>query len=331
MPELPEVESARQVLLHALDREIVAVDDTDHVGVPPARPGRDRRGAGRRQADRGPPAGEVDVVRDARSHRGARSAPRHPPRHGWADRRRRGRSRRGGWDRFALEFADGGRLALRDKRRLGRAVIEPDFSHVGPDAAEVGRGRLPRPGRPRHGAAEGAAARPGRDRRGRQPARRRDAVAGPPEPAASGRRAVGRRARPAAASAAGRHARRRSATAASTPGASCRRAEQRWIVPALQDPARARHGRRAHHVLVPHVPAGLAEPDRKGRRDHCRPDHQTSPSRQSQVELAATGRAARRPPAARRSPPSSSGVAPQPAGRQRRQACRPTAASRGPA
>jgi formamidopyrimidine-DNA glycosylase len=44
-----------------------------------------------------------------------------------------------GWDRFALEFAGGGRMALRDKRRLGRAVIEPDFSHVGPDAAEVGR------------------------------------------------------------------------------------------------------------------------------------------------------------------------------------------------
>jgi formamidopyrimidine-DNA glycosylase len=43
------------------------------------------------------------------------------------------------WDRFVLEFADGGRLALRDKRRLGRAVIEPDFSHVGPDAAEVSR------------------------------------------------------------------------------------------------------------------------------------------------------------------------------------------------
>ena len=43
------------------------------------------------------------------------------------------------WDRFVLEFADGGRLALRDKRRLGRAVIEPDFSHVGPDAAEVAR------------------------------------------------------------------------------------------------------------------------------------------------------------------------------------------------
>ena len=44
-----------------------------------------------------------------------------------------------GWDRFVLEFADGGRMALRDKRRLGRAVIEPDFDHVGPDAAEVSR------------------------------------------------------------------------------------------------------------------------------------------------------------------------------------------------
>jgi formamidopyrimidine-DNA glycosylase len=44
-----------------------------------------------------------------------------------------------GWDRFAIDFAGGGRMALRDKRRLGRAVLAPDFSHVGPDAAEVGR------------------------------------------------------------------------------------------------------------------------------------------------------------------------------------------------
>ena len=29
------------------------------------------------------------------------------------------------WDRFVLEFADGGRLALHDQRRLGRAVIDP--------------------------------------------------------------------------------------------------------------------------------------------------------------------------------------------------------------
>jgi formamidopyrimidine-DNA glycosylase len=43
------------------------------------------------------------------------------------------------WDRFALEFEDGGRLILRDKRRLGRAVLDPDLSHLGPDAAEVSR------------------------------------------------------------------------------------------------------------------------------------------------------------------------------------------------
>ena len=43
------------------------------------------------------------------------------------------------WDRFAIEFEDGGRLVLRDKRRLGRALLNPDFSHVGPDAAKVGR------------------------------------------------------------------------------------------------------------------------------------------------------------------------------------------------
>ena len=43
------------------------------------------------------------------------------------------------WDRFSVEFDDGGRLVLRDKRRLGRAVLNPDYSHVGPDAALVSR------------------------------------------------------------------------------------------------------------------------------------------------------------------------------------------------
>ena len=56
------------------------------------------------------------------------------------------------WDRFVLEFEGGGRLALRDRRRLGRAVVMPDFSHWDPmprrsRAAEfrkrIGRGRAP--------------------------------------------------------------------------------------------------------------------------------------------------------------------------------------------
>jgi formamidopyrimidine-DNA glycosylase len=44
-----------------------------------------------------------------------------------------------GWDRFRVEFEDGGSLALRDKRRLGRARLEPDLEAVGPDAADISR------------------------------------------------------------------------------------------------------------------------------------------------------------------------------------------------
>jgi len=43
------------------------------------------------------------------------------------------------WDRFRLDFEDGGHLVLRDKRRLGRVRLEPDLGGVGPDAAELGR------------------------------------------------------------------------------------------------------------------------------------------------------------------------------------------------
>ena len=43
------------------------------------------------------------------------------------------------WDRFSLSFEDGGSLALRDRRRLGRAVLEPEVARLGPDAAEVSR------------------------------------------------------------------------------------------------------------------------------------------------------------------------------------------------
>ena len=39
------------------------------------------------------------------------------------------------WDRFTVHFADGGALILRDKRRLGRAVLDPVIDHLGPDAA----------------------------------------------------------------------------------------------------------------------------------------------------------------------------------------------------
>jgi formamidopyrimidine-DNA glycosylase len=133
MPELPEAERARRQLELVVGREIVAVDDSDTYVCRPHAPG--EMGAalvGHRLTDthrRGKFLwAETDGGPQLGLHLGMAGsltvdeapAPRH-------------------WDRFAIEFAGGGRLALRDKRRLGRAVLEPDFSHVGPDAAEVGR------------------------------------------------------------------------------------------------------------------------------------------------------------------------------------------------
>src|SRR3954471_15707029 len=134
MPELPEAERARQQIERVLGREIVAVDDRDTYVCRPHAPGEIAAAlTGRRlvsahrrgkflwaETDGDGPelglhlgmAGRIVVDED--------EAPRR-------------------WDRFVLEFADGGRMALRDKRRLGRAVVAPDFSHIGPDAAEVGR------------------------------------------------------------------------------------------------------------------------------------------------------------------------------------------------
>ena len=132
MPELPEVERARQTLESALERRITGVDDSDTYVCRPHLPGEiaaaltghtlaiaHRRGKFMwLETDDGPAlglhlgmAGRIVVDPEDSSR----------------------------WDRFALEFEDGGRLVLRDKRRLGRAVLNPNFSHVGTDAAEVGR------------------------------------------------------------------------------------------------------------------------------------------------------------------------------------------------
>jgi formamidopyrimidine-DNA glycosylase len=132
MPELPEAERARQTLESALGRTIVAVDDTDSYVCRPHAPGEIAAAlvghtlatAHRRgkflwlETEDGPTLG---------LHLGMSGRILVDP----DDSTR--------WDRFALEFADGGRLVLRDKRRLGRAVINPDFSHVGLDAATVSR------------------------------------------------------------------------------------------------------------------------------------------------------------------------------------------------
>lgn len=38
------------------------------------------------------------------------------------------------WDRFALTLSDGGRLVIRDPRRLGGVELDPDVRRLGPDA-----------------------------------------------------------------------------------------------------------------------------------------------------------------------------------------------------
>ena len=46
------------------------------------------------------------------------------------------------YDRFGIAFDDGGRLAMRDPRRLGGVQLDPDLDRLGPDALTVTRGEL---------------------------------------------------------------------------------------------------------------------------------------------------------------------------------------------
>jgi formamidopyrimidine-DNA glycosylase len=48
------------------------------------------------------------------------------------------------WDRFAVRFEDGGGLRVRDPRRLGGVLLDPDVAAMGPDAATVTLGQLRR-------------------------------------------------------------------------------------------------------------------------------------------------------------------------------------------
>lgn len=41
------------------------------------------------------------------------------------------------WDRFALRFADGGDLVMRDPRRLGGVELDPDETRLGPDVLRL--------------------------------------------------------------------------------------------------------------------------------------------------------------------------------------------------
>ena len=133
MPELPEAERARRQLEQVVGREIVAVDDSDTYVCRPHQPGEIASALVGHEFVSAHRRGKFLWLETADGpilglHLGmagsiALEAPQDRPR----------------WDRFTVEFEDGTRFALRDRRRLGRAVLQPDFSHVGPDAADVGR------------------------------------------------------------------------------------------------------------------------------------------------------------------------------------------------
>jgi formamidopyrimidine-DNA glycosylase len=155
MPELPEVETARRLIADlALDRRIVGVDDADTFVCRPHSPGELRdaltgrvlTAAHRRGKAMWCETSGVDGSSgsgpDLGIHLGMSGRIVVTAQDGWVAEGgdppgRDAQPRKAEWDRFTLEFADGGRLALFDKRRLGRIQLNPDIGALGPDAGEV--------------------------------------------------------------------------------------------------------------------------------------------------------------------------------------------------
>jgi formamidopyrimidine-DNA glycosylase len=168
VPELPEVENARQVVEKALDRTISGVDDTDEYVCRPHHPGEiDQALKGGRlvaahrrgktmwcdtvtaDGDEGPhlgihlgmggrifvtgPTGDAgSLYAGGDPHVGG--MPKKPGER--PDKQPRENPQ---WDRVTITFDDGGALRLFDKRRLGRVHLEPAVEALGPDAAEITR------------------------------------------------------------------------------------------------------------------------------------------------------------------------------------------------
>jgi len=159
VPELPEVENARQVIERALHRRIVEVDDQDSYVCrphPPEEIAAALRGGLLTAAHR---RGK-SLWCDTETASGA-AGPRLGIHLGMGGRiyvssptggKASGEGYSGGdpfllsgpddkpeWTRFRMAFADGGELRLFDKRRLGRVRLEPNIDALGPDAEHITR------------------------------------------------------------------------------------------------------------------------------------------------------------------------------------------------
>jgi formamidopyrimidine-DNA glycosylase len=139
MPELPEVEAARRLIAErALSRRIAGVDDTDTFVVRPHSSGELSQALSGRMLTSAHRRGKLLWCEtsgdgpDLGIHLGMTGRIIVTPPGG-----RAAGLPKAGWNRFALDFADGGRLVLSDPRRLGRIRLNPDVEALGPDAAEV--------------------------------------------------------------------------------------------------------------------------------------------------------------------------------------------------
>ena len=154
MPELPEVETARRLIADlGLGRRIADVDDADTFVCRPHSPGELRAAltgrtltAAHRRGKAmwcdtsgldGPEDGPTLGIHLGMSGRIVVVAPDGWVAEGGDPPGRDAQPRKAVWDRFTLEFVDGGRLSLFDKRRLGRIQLNPDIDALGPDAGEV--------------------------------------------------------------------------------------------------------------------------------------------------------------------------------------------------
>jgi formamidopyrimidine-DNA glycosylase len=149
VPELPEVETARSLIAdEALHRRIVDVDDRDTFVCRPHSPGELRAALTGKEltavhrrgktlwcetSEDGPELG----IHLGMGGRIVVAAEDGQVAWGGEPFRRDAQPPKAEWDRFTLTFADGGRLMLFDKRRLGRIRLNPDIDALGPDAAEV--------------------------------------------------------------------------------------------------------------------------------------------------------------------------------------------------
>ena len=149
MPELPEVETARAVLERAaLDRRIVDVDDSDTFVLRPHLPGDVRAAlvgrcltAAHRQgksmwcdtSDGGPVLG-IHLGMSGKIVIAEADGTEIDGGDYWERGRQPGDYR---FTRFALAFADGGRMLLVDPRRLGRVRLDPPVEKLGPDARAI--------------------------------------------------------------------------------------------------------------------------------------------------------------------------------------------------